>query len=657
MEIIGIERSEETAGTRTILRYEARRMEEDRLESGGEEEAIVFDSLSFEELLDLIDAGEGLRAVFSDPKRLTIQPGGWQSWSAGWELAHRETLPRRVLVVPELIKFTNRDGDDHGKREIVGHFIMYLRSGDDYLCIASREGGELPPVTWRIDRSAGRVTMEAYFGGASLNDAEPLAELHLFHAHGFFALKDELRRIYSSEERFSGLDFLFGGAQESRAGATVPPYGKDSIPGGFESWYNHYTDIDEKLVLDDLEALDRTENLINLRYIRRKRPTVFQIDDGWEVTVGEWEIDGKRFPNGLRSIADKIEAKGYIPGLWLAPFLVTKKARIYREKSEWLLRDAAGQPVVAGFNDKWDNQFHCLDISREDVLAYLKGLIDRAIDEWGFRYLKLDFMYAGLLSGAFTGEAASSGRSAARGRSSSAPYKNYERACRILTARTKDAAGRKVAYLGCGVPFGPSYRHFPLSRIGADTRETWDWPKVKLIRHVGRPSAYISLMDTIGRSYMDGTVFVNDPDVVFLRTRNCSLTENEKELVALVDFLLASQVMFSDDPVHVDAAEAAFTSRIAKLYDELSGQAQPSEEYGATRIARNVFRLESRSGKIAGLLNLRDTAFVLRQETDGKLAAAIAEGTPLVDHRLGLRGGDSAGKLRFAPRSITIVRV
>jgi alpha-galactosidase len=156
---------------------------------------------------------------------------------------------------------------------------------------------------------------------------------------------------------------------------------------------------------------------------------------------------------------------------------------------------------------------------------------------------------------------------------------------------------------------------------------------------------------------MDGTVFVNDPDVVFMRKRNCSLTENEKELIALVDFLLASQVMFSDDPVHVDEAEAALTARIAKLYEELSDQAQPSDEYGATRIVRDVFRLESRSGKIAGLLNLRDTVFVLRPETDGKLAAALAAGTPLVDHRLGRRGGESTGKLRFAPRSITIVRV
>ena len=635
MEIIGIERQIGSEGTIAVLRYTARKLEEDGLESGGEGDALVFDSLSFDELLDLAEADDGLRAAFSDRGKLAVQSGGWQSWSAGWELVGRENLPRRVRVVPELIKFTNRDGDEHAAREIIGHFVMYLRSGDDYLCLASKEGGELPPVTWRLDRRDGRITMETYGDPAAFADGERVAEIRLFRVHGFFALKDALRGIYREAERFDRLGFLFGGE-----GISGGAYGKDAIPGGFESWYNHYTDIDAKLILDDLEALDRTDNLIALRYIRRDRPVVFQIDDGWEVAVGDWEIDVKRFPDGLRSIADRIEAKGRIPGLWMAPFLVTRKARVFTEKSEWLLRDTSGELVVAGFNDKWDNRFYCLDLSRRDVLDYLAGLINRAIDEWGFRYLKLDFMYAGLLSGAWAERMVEGKPTAA--------FRLYERACRILTARTTDKAGRPVAYLGCGVPFGPSYRHFPLSRIGADTRETWDWPKVRLIGHVGRPSAYISLKDTIGRSYMDGTIFVNDPDVVFLRSKNCTLTENEKELVAMVDFLLASQVMFSDDSVHMDAEEKTLTGRIARLYDELSG-----DEYGAVRIARDVFRLESRSLRVAGLINLRGRSFGLKRVDAERLFDQLAAGKPFVDHRL----RNSGGVLRFAPRSITIVRL
>jgi alpha-galactosidase len=276
------------------------------------------------------------------------------------------------------------------------------------------------------------------------------------------------------------------------------------------------------------------------------------------------------------------------------------------------------------------------------VGEYLKALIDRAIDQWGFRYLKLDFLYAGFFSGAF-----------AQGGS---PYEHYERAAAILTGRTTTAKGAAhgaasglpaaapVAYLGCGLPLGPSYRHFPLSRIGADTREEWDWKLVKFLGHVGRPGAYVSLLDTIGRSFMDGTVYINDPDVIFLRSRNCRLSENEKELIALVNFLLAGQIMFSDDPLQLTEKDRALTGRIIALYDALAG-----EEYGATRISRDVFRLESRSGSTWGIINLSNHPYRLDPAGEAALYAALSGGKFLIDHRLKTGKG-----MTFARRSISL---
>jgi len=540
-----------------------------------------------------------------------VQAGGWQSWSAGWELAGRENLPRRVRVVPELIKYTNRDGDDPGPHETVGHFIMYLRSGDRYLCLASRDGAALPPASWRIDRRSGRITVEVYAEGKIWSAGETVAEVFLCAVQGFFALKDVLGGIY---RRPAG------------------PLPREALPGGYASWYNHYTHIDEARILEDLESLGSTENLINLRFIRPGRPTLFQIDDGWERAVGDWEIDATKFPRGLRPIADRIAAKDYIPGLWLAPFLVTRQARIFSQKPDWLLRDDGGLPVVAGYNDKWDRRFYCLDVSRPEVLAYLGALVDRAIDEWGFRFLKLDFMYAGLLRGQY----------AAGG----AAYEHYARACRVLTARAA-AGGDQVRYLGCGVPFGPSYPWFPLSRIGADTRETWDWPTVKLIGHVGRPSAYVSLRDTIGRTYLDGTVFNNDPDVLFLRTANCALDSDEKELIALVNFLLAGQIMFSDDPAGLTPQDLALTRRLNELFDALS-----ADEYGAVRLEKDVYRLVSRSGGVRGLINLGDRRWRLDRARHPDLFADLSAGTALVDHRTDC----GTRSLRFARRTITILK-
>ncbi|MDR2403802.1 MAG: alpha-galactosidase [Spirochaetaceae bacterium] len=651
--------------------------------------ALVIDSWSFEDLFDLSGMDRENRRVFEDSGVPVIQCGGWQSWSAGWELSGRETIPRRVRFIPDLLKMTNREGDTlvapgftdsvpdadsgmagapgaqgaawrepPGKDWLVGHFIAYMRSGDRYLCIASGEGGTLPPVTYHINREGRRIIMEIFCPGKSWAPQEAMAELWIFSVRGYFNLKDALGVLYRQEEAFRSLEFLRDG----------PASGKANLPGGYESWYNHYTDINEQLILEDLEGLGKTGNLIKLRYQDRQKPMVFQIDDGWERAVGEWEINTRRFPRGLAPVAAEITGAGYIPGLWLAPFLVTRHSRIFTERPGWLLReppemsvaavpklksawsreqppeDRPGRLVRAGFNPNWSGPFYCLDLSRKDVLEYLRGIMDRVIDEWGFRYIKLDFLYAGFLSGAF-----------AEGGS---PYEHYERACSLLTGRNKTAGGLPVAYLGCGLPLGPSYRHFPLSRIGADTREEWVWKTAKILGHVGAPGAYTSLMDTIGRSFMDGTIYINDPDVVFLRSRNCKLTEDEKELVALTNFLLGGQIMFSDDPLRLEEADRVLSRRIAALYEKLE-----HDEYGATRIAREVFRLESRSGRTAGLINLSGHPFVLDRDggpgaptgEDRRLAAelygALSGGGFLTDHRL---RSSIPGSMAFAPHTITI---
>ena len=599
---------------------------------------------TFDELFDIagLPAGED-RAAFAAACDLAIHPGGWQSWSAGWELMGRERLPRKVALLPELIKLTSRDDEAPPDEDgwISGHFIVYLRAGDRYLCIASGEGDGLAPVTFYINREKRRLTAEVFAPGKTWKAGERLAVLNVFFARTFFGFKDALKALYRQEKTFAALDFL-----RAPAGNTEPP-SKRNLPGGYESWYNHYNNINEAIILEDLQAISKTENLLKLRYIDRKRPMVFQVDDGWEQRVGEWEIHSGRFPRGLKYIADRIEAAGFIPGLWLAPFLVTRRCAVFREKPEWLLREAAPfrqkrfhqkrfyqkheKPVVAGFNHLWDKQYYCLDISRQDVQDYLKALIDRAIDEWGFRYLKIDFLYAGLFNGVFAEEGA--------------PHEHYERACEIITSRTSNAAGLPVAYLGCGLPMGLSYRHFPLSRTGADTREEWDWNLVRLLGHVGRPSAWMNLRNTIGRTHLDGTVYISDPDVIFLRAKNCKLTETEKELIALVNFLLAGQIMFSDDPLYLEQSDLALTKRVNTLYEKLE-----NDEYGAVRVGVDIFRVESRSGKVSGLINLSGQPFRLEQEKEPELFSAMSATALLVDNRL-KRSTDS---VTFAPRSITL---
>jgi len=176
-------------------------------------------------------------------------------------------------------------------------------------------------------------------------------------------------------------------------------------------------------------------------------------------------------------------------------------------------------------------------------------------------------------------------------------------------------------------------------RIGADTKEAWDWGPLRHLMHGGRPSAYVNLTHTIARAILDGTVFVNDPDVVFCRDSRIKLSDREKELVALVDRMLASQVMFSDDASDF-GSEAAFTDRIVALYDRLAGM-----EFGAEREDADLYRAFSRDGRVFGWVNLGDgSAFVAGPEVE---AARLAE-------RVVLGGRFDDEGIELEPRSISL---
>lgn len=584
------------------------------------------------------------RAARGAAQRATVLIQGWQSWSFSGELAWGEDVGRSIL--PLLNLYVDGPAPRPRRGEVVSYFLTAFRSGDRRLILASlgqvesSAGGPMPPIAFKIDRRRASVRAEVLADGGRFSPGALVAAIGLFYAEDYFVAKDELRVAFRDGAAIegegcgmaaSGKAYVraVGGAVPARSGrfARLAFLGKDEriVPGGYESWYNRYTEIDEASISRDLEALETNGNLINRYYLERRKPTVFQVDDGWERAVGDWEADPVKFPRGMSGIASRAEAKGMIPGLWLAPFLITRGSAAYRERPEWLLRDSSGRPVKAGWNPGWDGVFHCLDLSIPAVEEYLAAVFERVVDEWGYRYLKLDFLYAAFLPG-----------ERARG---GAAYEHYDRVIERITSKSRDARGRPIAWLGCGAPMEPSIRHFPLMRIGADTKEDWDWGILRRFLHAGRPSAYVNLTHTIGRALLDGAVFVNDPDVVFCRESRMRLSEREKELIAAVDRMLASQIMFSDDASEF-GPEADFTGRIATLFDRLE-----DFEFGAERAGRDLYRLFSRDDRIWGWVNLGDGPAVV--------TGSEAERSQYAE-RIILRGVFGLEGLKLEPHSVSL---
>ncbi|HUX38072.1 MAG TPA: glycoside hydrolase family 36 protein [Rectinemataceae bacterium] len=578
--------------------------------------------LDFEELSRLLDMDEEWSRAFADRSARYIFSNGWQSWSFGGELRGAERI-KPALLIEALNTYVLRPGPRETRGQVLSHFFTRIRAGRRRIVLVStgpdrdRAGA---PLAFRIDRRSLGIGVEAYAGGGSYAAGQVLARVACARLEGFFAERDFYASIFGGEGRFERLAFLGGGAR--------------LMPGGYESWYNHYTAIDEGVIRSDLEALSSNDNLINSYYIRRGRPTVFQIDDGWEAAIGDWVPHPAKFPAGMAGLARAIESRGLVPGLWLAPFIVERGSRAAAEHGDWLLRDPRGRPLVAGWNDNWSGDFFAWDLSIPEVGDWLESIFKTVVDGWGYRYLKLDFLYAGLLEG--------------KRKKGGAAWEHYERIMTRIVSRQTDAKGRHLAWLGCGAPLESSWRHFPLMRIGADTRESWEHFQARLIRHQGRPSAKVNLLHTIGRSVLDGAVFINDPDVVFCREEGMSYGDREKELIAAAARMFASQIMFSDDAaVFGDPGERAFTKRIIELYDRLEGL-----EFGATRIGRGLFAIEERGGRLHGWINLGDRRTrVADSSAGGATGIAVQARDPVIP----FHAQPAPGGWLLEPRSMTLL--
>ena len=234
---------------------------------------------------------------------------GYQTWTFCPEYtAEDRILPWKPLPRFLVKKFgLDRYGDYHfmdypKKRGLThGYSYCYFRRGEEYRLFASLD--ERPGYTvFRYDSKAGKLTIERDCKGLACGGDYPAFQLYC--AQG------------TEQQVFDGWFDALG----------IRPRTQEKLTG-YSSWYNRYENIDEASVLSDLAGCAQVLQPGDL----------FQIDDGWQQGVGDWDCNEK-FPNGLKPLVDEIHGKGLKAGLWLAPFGCQKDAKLMQEHPDWLLR-------------------------------------------------------------------------------------------------------------------------------------------------------------------------------------------------------------------------------------------------------------------------------------------------------------------------------
>jgi alpha-galactosidase len=298
---------------------------------------------------------------------------------------------------------------------------------------------------------------------------------------------------------------------------------------GYTSWYNYYQNIDEEIVLRDLNALDQTYN-------------VFQIDDGYQNYIGDWlDVNQDKFPNGLEMIQSKIKEKGFIPGIWMAPFVCEKNSELFKMHPNYIAKDDIGEMIFGGSN--WSS-FYALDLDNEDVKNYLRKCFDVMYNTYGFKLFKLDFLYAASL----------------KSRTNKTRAESMHQAMMFVRECLPDAY-----ILGCGMPLSSGFGIVDYCRIGPDVSLIFDDIFYMKLMHRERISTKNTILNTIYRRELDGHVFKNDPDVFILRSTNNKLNQAQMESLLYINSMFASVLLTSDQVSTYDEEQLKKLEKALKL--------------------------------------------------------------------------------------------
>lgn len=152
----------------------------------------------------------------------------------------------------------------------------------------------------------------------------------------------------------------------------------------YNTWYPFERNINEKIIFDLAKAAAECG------------VEEFIIDDGWQINVnfskdkaeyqGDWEIDRKKFPNGLKPVFDYIKSLGMKPGLWISLATADPSSIVYNEHPEWFVKGPYGEDVDL-HNQKSSSRTACLGT---DWYDYIRNKILFLEREYGLSYVKLD---------------------------------------------------------------------------------------------------------------------------------------------------------------------------------------------------------------------------------------------------------------------------
>jgi alpha-galactosidase len=153
---------------------------------------------------------------------------------------------------------------------------------------------------------------------------------------------------------------------------------KKERPILLNNWEAHFFDFNEgKLLRLAKDAKDLGVEL-------------FVLDDGWfgerntdKAGLGDYRVNPKKLPQGMKAFADKIRKVGLDFGLWFEPEMVNEDSDLYRNHPEYAVK-LPNRKAVLGRNQL------VLDLCQKQVRDYIVEQVTAILDEAKISYVKWD---------------------------------------------------------------------------------------------------------------------------------------------------------------------------------------------------------------------------------------------------------------------------
>jgi alpha-galactosidase len=115
------------------------------------------------------------------------------------------------------------------------------------------------------------------------------------------------------------------------------------------------------------------------------------LDDGWFINrdddfggLGNYEVNKKKLPHGLKGLSDYASKLGLAFGLWFEPEMVSADHPIFTEHPDWVVK-------IPGVKPSTGRHQYSLNLTVKEVQDYIVENVSAVLKSADIRYVKWDY--------------------------------------------------------------------------------------------------------------------------------------------------------------------------------------------------------------------------------------------------------------------------